>query len=143
MLAVMGLDRHDIDEDGFHDTYECELCTEQTCSVSCECRCGNCCERLFLEASLRDAEREPRISAECGVIRDFDDEVTGYVLDDRSNQTACHFFNRELRLCTIYETRPMMCRVFNCDEERRSGELADLLTYEPDEAGGDSPSRLD
>ena len=127
----MALDQHDLDDDGGHDAHECELCLEATCAVTCDCRCGNCCERLLLEASPRDAEREPRIVAECEVILNLDDEVIGYSLNDCENEFACRFFDRTVRRCVIYETRPLMCRVFNCDAERRSGELSDLLMDEP------------
>ena len=128
----MSLNEHHFDEDNVHDEDECDLCVERSGSVPSICRCGNCCERLILESSLRDAEREPRIAAECSPLRGMNDEPVGHSLNDRSNGFACHFFDRERRLCTIYETRPLMCRVFNCDDERRSGDLVDLLTYEPD-----------
>jgi Fe-S-cluster containining protein len=111
----MSLDEHQRDEDGEHWPDECELCLEESESCVCACKCGNCCEQLILEASHRDAEREPRIKAKCQPFRDFED-VVGYYLNDPANEHACHFFNREARLCTIYETRPLMCRLFNCDE---------------------------
>ena len=128
-LWVMdSLNGHDTDEDGFHDSEDCELCIEGTASVTCQCHCGKCCEKLLLEASLRDAEREPRIAAECKPYKDFDPEIAGYWLNDRDNGYACHFFDRATRLCTIYETRPLMCRVFNCDLERASEDLGRLLS---------------
>lgn len=130
----MSLNEHFFDDDGVHDEDDCDVCIERTCSVSSSCRCGNCCERLILESSLRDAEREPRIANECSPLRGIDDEPVGHLLNDRSNDMACHFFDREHRLCTIYETRPLMCRVFNCDVERCSGELVELLNYQPDSA---------
>ena len=128
----MSLREHRFDEDNVHHEDECDLCIERNGSVSSTCRCGNCCERLILETSLSDAEREPRIAAECAKIRHFQDELVGYLLNDPRNGGACHFLDCQSRLCTIYETRPLMCRVFNCDAERRSGDLVDLLTYEPD-----------
>ena len=79
----MSLSTHDSDEDGFHDEDECELCIERNHSVCNACRCGNCCEGLLLEASLRDAEREPRIT-ECSPIvddiRTGEREIIGYML---------------------------------------------------------------
>jgi Fe-S-cluster containining protein len=111
----MTLNIHDYDEDGFHDEDECELCVELNHSVHCDCRCGNCCEALILEVSLRDAEREPRIKSECGTLKGFTDDVEGYLLNDPGNGYACHFFDRTRRLCTIYDTRPLMCRLFDCD----------------------------
>ncbi len=71
---------------------------------------------------MRDAEREPRIAAECGPIvcdlRTGEREVIGYMLNSSENEYACRFFDRQTRRCTIYETRPLVCRVFNCDEEQ-------------------------
>lgn len=115
----MSLTDHNFDEEGFHDRDECELCIERNHSVCSSCRCGNCCEGLLLEASLRDAEREPRIK-ECSPIvddiRTGERETIAYLLNDSANAGACRFFNRSTRLCTIYETRPLMCRVFDCSE---------------------------
>ncbi len=122
-----------------HDPEECERCLEQNESVLSKCRCGFCCERLILEASLRDGLREPRIAAECELLRDIGPEPIGYLLNDRTNGNACHFFDRETRLCTIYDTRPLMCRLFDCDKARSAGDLVDLLNNESD-SHGDVPS---
>jgi hypothetical protein len=111
----MPLDTHDQDEDGYHAREGCELCIENDHSVTSKCDCGACCQRLIIEASFRDAEREPRIASECSPLRDFED-VIGYSLNDKSNEYACHFFDRETLKCTIYETRPLVCRVSNCDD---------------------------
>jgi hypothetical protein len=113
----MALDAHQLDEDGLHDPDDCEVCIEQSCVKCCSCRCGVCCERLLIEASLRDAEREPRIANECQPLRDFV-ETIGCLLNDSENGGACRFFDRTMRLCTIYETRPLVCRVFDCDQAR-------------------------
>jgi Fe-S-cluster containining protein len=116
---------HDVDDEGSHLPDECELCIERSESVSCNCRCGKCCESLLIEVSLRDAEREPRIKELCGPIWDTDiqlfegrKEVGGYLLNSRENGGACVFFDRQTRLCTIHETRPLVCRLFNCDIEQ-------------------------
>ncbi len=120
-LPSMPLDSHDLDEDGLHWEDECELCIERIDSVQCECRCGLCCQHLIIEATLRDAEREPRIG-ECRPLVDDNlgmgpVEVIGYTLNDRENGIACRFYDRHANACTIYETRPLVCRLFNCDEE--------------------------
>src|SRR6266511_1600254 len=86
------LDQHDVDDEGEHEPNECELCIENEFSVKSQCRCGNCCEGLFIEATLRDVEREPRIAAECKTQRDIG-EVNGYALNDPANEYACHFFD--------------------------------------------------
>ena len=123
----MGLiDTHDLDEEGEHDPDDCELCLEQNCTVKCDCQCGNCCERLMVEASFRDAEREPRIKQECKTLRDLEEPI-GYYLNDSANNYACHFFDRETRRCTIYDTRPAICRIFNCDEERHGDKQCFLV----------------
>lgn len=116
---------HFVDDDGTHYEDECELCVERKHSVDCACRCGRCCDSLLIEASLRDAEREPRIKELCGPIWDTDielfegrKEIGGYLLNSRDNGGACVFFDRQTRLCTIHETRPLVCRLFNCDEEQ-------------------------
>ncbi|MDZ4683525.1 MAG: YkgJ family cysteine cluster protein [Planctomycetaceae bacterium] len=113
----MSLDDHQLDDGGTHDPDDCEVCVEGVQTRNCVCRCGVCCEQLLIEASLRDAVREPRIAAECQALRDFVEPI-GYLLNDAANGGACRFFDRTTRLCTIHETRPLVCRVFNCDQER-------------------------
>ena len=113
----MSLDDHQLDTDNYHDEDECELCIEQQETKSCTCRCGKCCETAIVEASFRDAEREPRI-AESGMplmddMRTGVKEQIGWMLGRVDGH--CVFIDPENRLCTIYETRPLECRVFNCD----------------------------
>ncbi len=133
----MRIDEHQHDEDGVHDEDECEVCIEQNHSIKCDCRCGRCCEGLLIEVSLRDAAREPRIAAECDPlycdIATGTKEVIGYLLNDPENGYACHFLDRETRLCTIHATRPLACRVFDC-REYEHGEAATA------EESGPSPS---
>lgn len=113
------IDAHQLDEDEQHDHEVCELCLERDHGIQNDCRCGRCCEALFIEVSLRDANREPRVAAECGPLYD---DVTGdrvrigFLLNDKNNHYACHFFDHDSRLCTIYETRPLCCRVFDCSQ---------------------------
>lgn len=110
----MPLNSHDLDDDGEHDPNECELCLEKNCTIACECRCGNCCEKLIIEVSLRDGERESRIQ-ECSPVNGITGAQIGYLLNDPANDYACRFFDRTARLCTIHETRPLVCRLFDCD----------------------------
>ncbi|MEX1096292.1 MAG: YkgJ family cysteine cluster protein [Planctomycetales bacterium] len=119
----MNDDEHQLDDQGEHWEHECEVCLERNESICCECRCGRCCEAMLIEASLRDAEREPRLQ-ECSPIYDDNPdensrELIGYMLNDKENEFACRFFDRHTRLCTIYDTRPLICRLFNCDTERK------------------------
>lgn len=100
------------------DTYE---------EVQNSCRCGECCRRLLIEVELEDAEREPKIKELGDPIYGPPDasgerEVEGYLLNDMKNIRegyACVFLDRTTSLCTIYETRPMTCRVFDCAGEGR------------------------
>lgn len=113
----MSLDKHQLDFEDYHDETECELCIERDETKSCACRCGRCCEVAIVEASFRDAEREPRI-AETGTplmddMRTGVKEQVGWMLGRTDGH--CVFFDPEQRLCTIYDTRPLECRVFNCD----------------------------
>lgn len=113
----MALDEHQLDEDGEHDPDECEVCLERDLGHSGTCGCGRCCEQLIVEASLRDAEREPRIARQGSPIKDpfFPAETVGYLLND-VRRGYCTFFDPSSHRCTIYETRPLVCRAFRCDE---------------------------
>ncbi|MGE0533463.1 MAG: YkgJ family cysteine cluster protein [Pirellulales bacterium] len=115
----MTLDEHQLDEVGDHNEDECEVCIERNCMVKCSCRCGDCCSgRLLIEVSLRDAEREPRIAKEEGPVYEGlsgDRQLIGYILNGKD--AACIFLDRRTKLCTIYETRPLVCRVYNCDTD--------------------------
>jgi len=104
---------HQYDEDGFHDEDECELCLENTGTTACDGRCGRsrCCQSLLVEATLRDAQREPRIK-EPPTIKGFADELEGYLLN--APDGPCAFLDQDTLLCTICETRPLVCRLFDC-----------------------------
>jgi Fe-S-cluster containining protein len=125
-------DEHQVDEVGEHDEDECEVCIEQNHSVSCNCRCGLCCEAMIIEASLRDGEREPRIKA-LPTIKGFTEKPIGYLLNGQGG--PCVFVDRHTKQCTIHETRPLVCRVFNCDRERLR--LEEVLS----EIGGSSEGK--
>lgn len=111
------IDQHDVDEDGEHWPDECDMCVEQKMTVKCQCDCGICCESLLIEASLRDAAREPLITERCRPM--YDDfgtgtrELIGYILN--SKEGPCEFFNQTTRRCAIYDTRPLCCRTYCCD----------------------------
>jgi Fe-S-cluster containining protein len=108
--------KHQLDEFGEHGPEECEECLLSQ-AVTCRCRCGRCCESLIIEASLLDGEREPLIAKRAKPL--YDDmtgvkEQIGWLLN--GNDGPCVFFDRQTRLCTIYETRPLVCRLYNCDD---------------------------
>lgn len=110
---------------------------ETATEVSCECRCGECCRNLIIEVDVEDAKREPKI-AERGsptytsaeLTESGKRELEGYLLNDVKNDGACTFLDRTTNLCTIHETRPWVCRVFDCDGEQRE-ELVQLGILPP------------
>ena len=108
------LPEHELDEDGCHDADECQKCIEATATVVCSCTCGDCCRHLIIETTLADAQRELRIAERGQPIRDID-EVVGYCLNDPDNQYACTFLDQTSNRCTIWATRPGVCRLFDCD----------------------------
>lgn len=110
------LPHHELDEDGDHDPEECQKCLELEHTVVCVCDCGDCCRSLIIETTLADAEREPLIAQRGQVLRDLDG-VVGYCLNDEQNDYACTFFDHKTNRCTIWETRPGVCRLYNCDEQ--------------------------
>ncbi len=94
---------------------------------TCSCRCGQCCRALIIEVSLRDAEREPLIAQRCDPLYEHPSltssgqrELIGYLLNARKGESyACVFLDEATNLCTIHETRPLTCRLFDCDGEGR------------------------
>jgi Fe-S-cluster containining protein len=115
---------HPVGEDGWHDEEECRVCLEGKAVVNA-CRCGECCRRLIVEVGLDDAEREPKIK-ELGsplytppeLTASGQRELEGYMLNSRDDM-ACVFLDRRTNLCTIHATRPLLCRLFDCDGEGR------------------------
>jgi Fe-S-cluster containining protein len=70
---------------------------------------------------LQDAEREPQIAERAKPIytaakltRSGLRELEGYLLN--GDDLACMFLDQATNLCTIYDTRPLACRLFeiNC-----------------------------
>ena len=117
---------HDEDEeDG-----ECYPCLAQN-EVKSDCRCGGCCRHLILEALPEDAIVEPKIS-EKGLPIYSDPRLTGtreligFLLNSAENGQACAFLDRATNLCGIYQTRPLMCRQFDCDNRDDLVELGIL-----------------
>jgi len=108
------LPRHELDEEGEHDPGECQKCIEASNTVICSCACGDCCRHLIIETTLADAEREPLVARRGTPIRDFE-EVVGFNLNDPANGYACTFLDQATSRCTIWATRPGVCRLFDCD----------------------------
>jgi hypothetical protein len=106
---------HSCDDDDWDG--DCLPCVAAAGDVKSDCRCGECCRSLILEALPEDALVEPRIAAECETLRGMYDEMAGYLLNGKDG--PCVFLDRVTNLCTIHDTRPLMCRLFNCDGEGR------------------------
>jgi Fe-S-cluster containining protein len=112
-----GVEGHTLDEDGEHYEEECYQCLLSQ-EVKGDCRCAECCKRLLIEVELEDAEREPRIKELGSPINGFDGELEGYLLNGKEDM-ACVFLDQATNLCRIYETRPLLCRLFDCQGEGR------------------------
>jgi Fe-S-cluster containining protein len=132
---------HEFDEDGIHDEDACEVCLLAK-APSCSCRCGQCCH-LLIEVSLRDAQREPRIAelgsplyASPAETSSGRRELNGYLLNTAEAGFACVFLDQTTNLCTIYDTRPLVCRIFDCDGEGRD-HLIELGWLPPNHSKGD------
>ena len=52
--------------------------------------------------------------------------LIGFLLNSAENGQACAFLDRATNLCGIYETRPLMCRLFACDKKDELIELGIL-----------------
>jgi len=125
-----------LDEFGEYDPEECYQCLLQHPAVTSECRCGLCCRGLLIEVLTEDAEREPRIKELGSPLLTPPDESghrhpVGYILNSREDM-ACVFLDRATNLCTIHETRPLLCRLFDCDGEGRE-QLIELGIIQRDE----------
>jgi hypothetical protein len=116
---------HDADENGDHDVDECYRCLLGQ-EAKGDCRCGVCCRRLLIEVRPGDADREPSIKERgspiygpVGTGQVGPPQLEGYVLNSAANEHACTFLNLGTNLCTIYDTRPLICRLFACDGAER------------------------
>ena len=134
----------DIDEVEVEEEEDDDDDQEELKAAICECRCGECCRRLLIEVDLDDAEREPRIKdlgsptyTDERLTRSGKRELEGYLLNSHEDM-ACVFLDRQTSLCTIYETRPLACRVFDCDGEGRE-QMIELGIIERDSSKSPDP----
>ena len=111
--------RGDPDAEAAHEPDECYHCLLGE-EVSSRCRCGDCCRSLIIETCLQDAEVEPLIKERGSPIYTGPEftasgqrELQGYLLNGKGG--SCVFFDDESNLCTIHATRPLVCRLFQCD----------------------------
>lgn len=112
--------QHQHDEDGDHDPDTCYACLLQM-EVGSQCRCGECCRNMIVEALPEDADREPKIKefgspiyTDPRLTRSGHRELEGYLL---TRKGGCMFLSAD-DTCSIYATRPPVCRLFDCDEEK-------------------------
>jgi len=116
--AMLAGDKDALDS---HDQDECYWCAAAQAPALSECRCGKCCQRLLIEVNLEDARREPKIAEQgSAIFSRFERipgkrELEGFFLNSRENDWACTFLDRATNLCQIYDSRPLVCRLFNCD----------------------------
>lgn len=47
----------------------------------------------------------------------YQKELAGYLLNAKDG--PCAFLDRQTNLCTIYDSRPLICRLFDCEGEDR------------------------
>lgn len=127
---------HSLDENGEHvpeQCYECLLTQE----VKCVCDCAKCCRHMLIEVLAEDARREPKIADRGSPILGDADEnghrkVIGYLLNSRGDDMACVFLDRATNRCTIHETRPLLCRLFDCDGADRE-QLVEIGAFEEEQ----------
>src|SRR5947209_4680247 len=107
---------HQLNDDGEHDEEDCYQCLLGR-EVKGNCRCAECCKRLIIEVRLEDAEREPKIKelgspiyTPAALTQSGQRELEGFMINGKD--LACVFLDRTTDLCTIYETRPLICRLF-------------------------------
>lgn len=106
-----------------HEPDDCYWCAAAQPPALSECRCGNCCRRLLIEVDVEDARREPKIAERCSPIYAAAEmtktgrrELQGFLLNSSANDYACAFLDQRTSLCTIHETRPLICRLFDCND---------------------------
>jgi len=82
---------------------------ENTVLVDCDAGrrlgCGNLCCQLMVMLSMEDLEHglEPQSSLSGLLKQDLD----GY----------CHYLDRDSKRCTVWDKRPLACRLYNCNND--------------------------
>lgn len=99
-------------------------------SLECDC-CGACCRTFPVLVSADDANREPRILTEAREIPEWQRTASWrYQLHPLPFHQGCCFLQEDCR-CSVYSTRPKVCRVFaagsdECIEARERVGLSPL-----------------
>ncbi len=107
--------------------------------------CGACCGAHLIFASVHDAAREPRIVCETQKLAAW--LVTprwAYRLHPLPFHQACCFLDADRR-CSIYETRPEVCREFAAGSEpcQRARAMKDLPPLNPVDRAADNLLRTE
>lgn len=92
----------------------------------CSCQCGECCRRLIIEVSLADADREPQIAQYGEELYEGpqeEAELVGYLLNDKRAGLGCIFLDAATNRCKIWQTRPGVCRLYDCDSDTAKMQL--------------------
>lgn len=85
--------------------------------------CGACCRTFPIRVSKEDGEREPLIAAHALVVPPWErSDEHYYQLHPLAFCSGCLFLGED-NLCSVYETRPQVCRRFaagsaQCQEAR-------------------------
>ena len=102
------------------DLYECD-------------GCGACCGAYLIFASTSDAEREPRIVSEALKLAPWlETPKWAFRLHPLPFHDSCCFLDQEAR-CTIYQTRPEVCREFEAGDQpcQQARAMRDLTPLAP------------
>lgn len=100
-------------------------------ATPCDC-CGACCQTFPVLVSISDARREPRIKEEARQLPEWQRTLEReFMLHPLPFLESCCFLQSDNR-CSVYETRPSVCRVFaagseECEEARRRKGLPPLV----------------
>jgi Fe-S-cluster containining protein len=101
--------------------------TERACDM-----CGACCQTFPVLVSIGDGEREPRIAHEALRVSAWQrSDDWEYQLHPLPFSRGCLFLGDDDR-CTVYQSRPSVCRRFaagspECQEARARLGIAPLL----------------
>ena len=91
---------------------------------------------------MRDGEREPKIKErgapiyqDARLTRSGQRQLIGYLLNDTSGtDMSCVFLDHATNLCSIHATRPMLCRLFDCEGAGREQLIELGILYRSDTA---------
>ena len=75
------------------------------CEAGRRLGCGNLCCRLMVALSPEDIESGLQVQS----------PISGLLKQDRDGY--CHYLDRESWRCTIWERRPLPCRLYNCNND--------------------------